>query len=167
MERQFSQAQSLISSRVNDDKEVDQHRHELTRLIYQPDICSSPELSSHLRMYVTNEDLQRQNEQPQRRGFNAPVVVTEAHGTSPASDVPQVSDQTPLTQTLEPNIASETQQANWETAMDGQRGNVSSQSNWALREDCVWWNQDPLSLGDVFGSGFFLDNGIDFQGDIY
>ncbi|KAF4211435.1 hypothetical protein CNMCM5878_002601 [Aspergillus fumigatiaffinis] len=167
MERQFSQAQSLISSRVNDAQEVDQHRHELTRLIYQPDSCSSPELSSHLRMYVANEDIQGQNEQPEQQNFNAPVTVTDARGTSLASNVPLASDHTPLAQTLEPTIASETQQANWELAMDGPRGNVSSQSNWTLREDCIWWNQDPSSLGDVFGSGFFLHNDMVFQEDTY
>lgn len=51
--------------------------------------------------------------------------------------------------------------------MDGPRGDLVSQSNWTLREDCIWWNQDPLSLGDVFGSGFFLHDDLDFQGDIF
>ncbi|KAJ6151375.1 hypothetical protein N7470_007969 [Penicillium chermesinum] len=167
MEQQFSQAQSLISSRVNDTQEVDQHRREPARLIYQPDSCSSLGLSSHIRTYVANEDLQRQDEQPEQQNFNAPVIVTEARGTSPASNVPQASDHTPLVQTLEPTIASETRQANWEPAVDGPRGNVSSQPNWTLREDCIWWNQDPSSLGDVFGSGFFLHDYMDFQGNIY
>jgi hypothetical protein len=118
-------------------------------------------------MYVANEDIQGQNEQPEQQNFNAPVTVTDARGTSLASNVPLASDHTPLAQTLEPTIASETQQANWELAMDGPRGNVSSQSNWTLREDCIWWNQDPSSLGDVFGSGFFLHNDMVFQEDTY
>lgn len=162
MERQFSQAQSLISSRANDAQEVDQPRPELTSLTYQPDTYSSPELSSHLRMYVANEDLQEQDEQPQQQNFNAPVIVAEARGTSPASNVPMAGDHTPLLQTLEPTIASETQQANWGPTIDGPRGNGLSQSNWTLREDCIWWTQDPSSLGDVFGSGFFLHSDMDF-----
>lgn len=162
MERQFSQAQALISSqRANYSQRKEGQRGELTRLVDQPDSGLSPELSSQLRMYVTNnDDTQGQDEQLEQQNSNAPVV-TEAHVVSPASNIPQASDHTPLADTLGLPGASERQQMVWEPSMERPGGEFVPQPNWTIREDGIWWSQDPSSLSDVFGSGFLLHDDMD------
>ncbi|KAJ5214602.1 hypothetical protein N7449_001771 [Penicillium cf. viridicatum] len=168
MKRQFSQAQALISSqRVNYTQEKAGQRGKLTPLIDQPDSGLSPELSSHLRTYVVNnDDFQEQDEQQARQNSNAPVLVTEAHDVSPAPNIARASDHTPLPNSLGLTGTSEPHQMFWEPSMEGPRGELGPQSSWILREDNIWWNQDPSSLGDVFGSGFFLHDDTEFQIDI-
>lgn len=165
MKRQFSQAQALISSpRVNYTQGEDEQRGELTRLIDQPDSGLSPELSSHLRTYVVNNDeVQEHDEQQARQNSNAPVIVSEPYHVFLASNIPQVSDQAPLSSTLGLPSTSEGHQTVWEPSMEESRGELGPQPNWILREDNIWWNQDPSSLGDVFGSGFFLHNDMEPQ----
>ncbi|KAH6884444.1 hypothetical protein B0T10DRAFT_579059 [Thelonectria olida] len=168
MERQFSQAEALISSQpVNRRQETDEQRGQLTRLIVQPDSGSSPELSSHLRPYAASDDIQKE-QQPVQPNSNVPVIAVEARdtspGTSPGSNVPQRPHDTPPAQTLG---HAERPLVGWEPPLEGLREECVPAPNWTFREDGIWWSQDPESLGDVFGSGFFLHDDIDLRMDMH
>lgn len=163
MERQFSQAHALISSPqvIRTQGKDDQHG-ELTRLIVQPESGQSPELSSHLRTYVANDDIQKKEDQSEQQHFNGPAIAIQVHDASPSSNIPQASDHTPFGQTVGLSTGSERSQIVCEPSIEGSRWEFDPQPNWALREDGIWGNQAVESLGDVFGSGFLLYDNIGF-----
>ncbi|KAJ5360184.1 hypothetical protein N7517_009375 [Penicillium concentricum] len=72
--------------RANCTQEQDQRRGELTHLIDHPHSDLSPELSTHLRTTTSTSG----------KALNAPIIVADTRVVSPALNIPQASDHTPL-----------------------------------------------------------------------
>lgn len=163
MKRQFSQAQALIMSQgVNHSGDPDDGHGEATRLMGYSTAGLSPELSSHIRPYITNsDDVQGQNEHHVQPTPQTTAIDSEPTDISPSSNILQASDH--ISDALRFTETSDQGQIVGESSTEGLSRDSGPQSNWIVREDDFWWNQDPSLLGDVFGTGFFLLDEMDLH----
>ncbi|KAJ4152187.1 hypothetical protein NW765_017696 [Fusarium oxysporum] len=168
MERQFVQAQALTTS-----LRADLSKQNLgpgsggeASVIDKRDTDTWPDLSSHIRTYVANnDDFQRLGGLKAQRRSNHTATGGPLE-TSSASNNRETTLQLPDIQTLGFPSAADQPSMGSDGMLADAADRFPADNSWEERLEPIWWNQDPGSLDDVFGSGFFLPDDLGFNIDV-
>ncbi|KAH7129129.1 hypothetical protein EDB81DRAFT_808764 [Dactylonectria macrodidyma] len=162
MKQQFSQAQTIISQSAHGPDGNRTSDDEVVCLTNRLDAALSPD---YISTYVSddgNRDLQSHGMQSTPTLVNP--TATPALITAPNSEVQLSPARLQMADISNPT---ESLAISNDVAVSKGAGGVSGACDSAMREDSIWWSQDPDSLGEVFSQGFCFLNELGFEMDTY
>ena len=168
MERQFAQAQALTTSLRADLSKQNSGPGSGGEacVIDKRDMDTWPDLSSHIRTYVAdNDDFQRLGGLKAQRRFNHTATGGPLETLS-ASNNREKTLQLPDIQTLGFPSAADQPSMDSDGMLADATDRFPADNSWEEGLEPIWWNQNPRSLDDVFGSGFFLSDDLGFPMDV-
>ncbi|KAH7139964.1 hypothetical protein B0J13DRAFT_69292 [Dactylonectria estremocensis] len=160
MEQQFSQAQAITSQGGHGPSENRSSDDEVVCLTNRLDAALSPD---YISTYVSDDG----NRELQDHGVPAPVNPVNTPPvliTAPNSEVQLTPARLQMA-----DFSNDTEALAVGTHVGASRlaELASRASDAAVREDSIWWSQDPDSLGEVFSQGFCFLNELGFEMDTY
>ncbi|KAI8648315.1 hypothetical protein NCS56_01515800 [Fusarium sp. Ph1] len=168
MERQFAQAQALTASLRADLSKQNSgpgNGGEASN-IDKRDANTWPDLSSHIRTYVANNNNFQRFGGLRVQGRFSHTATGDPLETSSASNNRETSPQLPGIQTLGFPGATDQPSMGSDGKLADAKDRLPADHSWEERLEPIWWNQDPGWLDDVFGSGFFLSDDLGFRMDV-
>lgn len=156
MERQFAQAQILVSSKHECRGQSKHDPREPKDLIDRPDTSPFSTLSGPITTYVADEDKRRLNAPDVRVNFT-PIISAGISHSPQTQNVPKIlSHPDPIDSTGPLNVT-ERQPLSCDPAITQSVSEIRMTAfSTGMQGNSWWWDRDPEALGEVFGESFFF-----------